>query len=191
MTTERVGRVEAHWRRWFLEWLVVFLWIGLLPVIVSAAYFALKKDAGFDSALKSRSISNIPSATDLLWAVRVGGTTQHRSGIAIYSTQFGVNTEDGNSEQRGHRVSNGELKGTYQATYIARFRSPSTPTIVCVFLDVAPDGTNSYEVQTHGGRPIRNYILYSALFSAGFLAFFKIASVVAKRRTVAFAAGRK
>jgi hypothetical protein len=172
-----------HWRRWFLEWLVMLVWLGLLPVVASAIYYAAKKSPDFDSTLKSRSLSAISPTSDLTWAVRIGGRS-YKFGIVSHATNFGVNPEDRNSEQLAHRVGAGELSATYQATYIARFRGATLPTIVCVFRDVTPDGKNLYEVQAHGSRPIGIYMLYIALASAGILSFFKIAGQVAKRKTV-------
>jgi len=175
-----VRRVEVHWRRWFIEWIAIFLWCGLLPVVVSTTYYAFKKSPDFDSALKSRSLP----ASDPLWVVRVGGKSQWKSGIAHNAASFGVNAEDTNSEQRADRLWKGALSASYQATYIARYRGTPTPTVVSVFRDVTPDGKNSYEVQDHRSGPIGSYMLYVALGSAGVLAFLKIVGVVAKRNKV-------
>jgi len=179
-----VRRVEVRWRRWFVEWLAVLLWLGLLPVIVSATYYAVKKAPDFDSVLKSRPHQNTSSAGDILWAVRVGGTSRYKSGMVLHTTNFGVNAEDRKFGQRADQVWNGELLGTYQATYIARLRSALFPTVVCVFRDVEPDGKNSYEVQPHGSGPIRTYILYVGLGSAVVLTILKAANVLAKKNTV-------
>jgi hypothetical protein len=170
-----------YWRRWFVEWLVLLLWLGLLPIVASAIYYAVKIAPDFDSALESRSPSAVSSTSDLVWAVRVGGASEYKSGLVLHATRFGVNAEDKNSAQRAHRVWDGELFGTYQATYIARYRGTPLPTVVCVFRDVTPDGKNSYEVQAHGSRPIGIYTLYIVLLSAGSLVFLKVAKVVAKR----------
>lgn len=177
-------RVEVRWRRWFLEWLAVMLWFGLLPVVVSAIYYAVKIAPDLDYALESHSPSDVSSTRSLAWAVRVGGTSEYKSGPVLHATKFGVNAEGRDSEQRGHRVWNGELFGTYQATYIARYRGAPIPTVVCVFRDVTPDGKNSYEVQDRGSGPIGNYMLYIALGSAAVLVFFRIVNTVAKRNQV-------
>lgn len=178
-----MGRVEVRWRRWLIGWIITMLWCGLLPVVVSTTYYALKKTPDFDSALNSHSRADKSSASNLLWAVRVGSTSEYKSGIAVHATRFGINAEDRNSEQRAHRLWNGELIATYEATYIARFRGTPLPTVVCVFRDVAPDGTNLYEVQSHGSGPIGIYMLYIAIFSAGALVFLKIVAVVRERNT--------
>ena len=141
----------------------------------------MKNTSDFDSALESRSLAEIASMGDLLWAIRVGGTSQYESGIGVHATNVGVNAEDGNSGQRSHRVWIGELIGTYQATYIAHFRGTPLPTVICVFRDVTPDGRNSYEVQARGRGPIGTCMLYIALGSAGARVFLKSANVVAKR----------
>jgi len=61
----------------------------------------------------------------------VGGASRYKSGAVFHATNFGINAEDRNSEQRAHRVSSGELSGTYQATYIASVRGMLLPTIIC------------------------------------------------------------
>ena len=175
-----MGQVEVHWRRWFLEWLVLLLWLGLLPIVASAIYYAVKIAPDFDSALKSRPFPT----SDLLWAVRVGGTSHYKSAIGFKATWFGVNPGGRTSDQRADRLWNGELLGSYQATYIARFRGARLPRVVCVYRDVTKDGTNSYEVQDRGSGPIGGYMLFIALGSAGILLFFKTAKVAAKRNTV-------
>jgi hypothetical protein len=175
-----VRRVGVRWRRWLIEWIVIFLWCGLLPVVVSTTYYAFKKTPDFDSALKSRPLST----SDLLWAVRVGGTSHYKSGLGFHATWFGVNPKGGDSEQRADRLWNGELLGSYQATYIARIRGTRLPRVVCVYRDVTKDGTNSYEVQDRGSGPIGSYMLYIASGSAGVLLFLKIVNVVAKRNKV-------
>ena len=175
---------EVRWRRWLIAWIATAFWFGLLPVLVSTGYYTLKKDPDFDSALKTRSLAEIPSTSGLLWAVRVGGASRYKSGAVFHATNFGINAEDRNSEQRATRVSNGELSGTYQATYIVRTRGQLVPNVVCVFRDVTPDGMKSYEVQARGSGPIGVYFVYIALASAGAQVFLKVAQVVTKRNIV-------
>jgi hypothetical protein len=172
---------EVRWHRWLIGWLATALWFGLLPVLVSTTYYAVKKTSDFDFTLKSRSLAYNSRTSDLIWAIRVGGASRYKSDAFFHATNFGINAEDRNSEQRANRVSNGELSGTYQATYIARVRGMLLPTIVCVFRDVARDGTSSFEIQDRGSGPIRTYTLYIALGSAAVLALLKITKRVAGR----------
>jgi hypothetical protein len=172
---------EERWQRWLIDWLATALWFGLLPVLVSTTYYAVKKTSDFGFTLKSRSLAYNSRTSDLLWAIRVGGASRYTSGGFFHATNFGINAEDRNSEQRAHRVSNGELSGTYQATDIARVQGMLLPTIVCVFRDVAPDGTSLYEIQDRGSGPIRTYTLYIALVSAAILALLKITKGVGGR----------
>jgi len=176
-----MGLYDVPWRRWLTGWIGTMLFFGLLPVLVSATYYAVKKTPDLDSALRSRFLADGSSTTDLLWAVRTGGASRYKSGASFHATNFGINPADTTSEQRTNRISKGELSSISQATYIVRLRGMLLPTVVCVFRNVAPDGTNSYEVQLRGSEPIRVYMLYITLGSAAALVFLKITKGVASR----------
>jgi hypothetical protein len=58
--------------------------VGLLPVLVSTTYYAVKKTSDFDLTIKSRSLAYNSGTSDLLWAIRVGGTSRYESGVFFH-----------------------------------------------------------------------------------------------------------
>ncbi len=158
------------------------LWLGVLPLVVSVTYYAVKKAPDLDSALTGGSSFNALSKKDVLWTIRVGGTSSYRSGVGFYSTSFGVNAEDKDSQLRASKLANRDLSRTYKGTYVVRVRAAVAPRVVCVFRDVAPDGTDAYEIQDLGSRPIGFYVLYIALGSLGILVLLKAAKMFRARK---------
>lgn len=172
-------------RDWFVRWVVTMLWCGLLPIIVSAAYYALNKAPDFDRALNSASLEHKQPNGGLRWAIRIGGRSQYRSGLLVRSSWFGFNAEDLHSEDRAIKIANAELFSTYQATYIGRMRGMLLPIVACVFKDVAPNGRNLYEVDFRGSRPIGDYISWVAMTALAALAVLKIAETISRKKETA------
>lgn len=168
------------WRRWILQWIATSLFCGLIPIAVAVTYYALKKPSDFDVPLNSLREKVSPTGR-LLWTVRVGGKSYYRANIGTRATSFGINVED-RDLQRAQRVGNGELLGTYQATYLARVGDSSLPTVITIFRDVTTEGTASYTTEPRGRKPILIYVVYIFLSSAAAVAFLNIGSAISRRR---------
>jgi hypothetical protein len=104
-------------------WVAITLWIGLVPILIAAGYYAVKNPDDFDPALKPL------RADSLIWSVRVGSTSCSRRTIGVGSTTFGVNAYNEDFDAGCSQVWNDSLHATYQATYLAWFRGAHSPTV--------------------------------------------------------------
>jgi hypothetical protein len=151
-----------------------------MPIVLAVAYYAIKRPTDFDPPLES--LRNEASPTGRLrWVARVGGTSSYRANLGTRATWFGVNVEDRDS-QRAERVGNGQLLGSYQATYLARGGDSILPTVVTIFRDVTIDGTILYTTETRGRKPILVYVAYIFLGSAALVVFLNVGSTFRQRR---------
>jgi hypothetical protein len=138
-------------RRWTGSWVAITLWVGLVPVLIAAGYYAIKNPDDFDPSLKPL------RADSLMWSVRVGSTSNSRRTIGVGSTTFGVNAYNEDFDAGCSQVWNGALHATYQATYLAWFRGAHSPTVFTAFRNVKPNGETIYGVRQNGAAPlIRN-----------------------------------
>ena len=160
------------WRRWLGSWAIFALLFGFVPLLIGPVYYAIEKPSDFDPALK------LLRADGLVWAVRVGSLSYSSPGIGVYSSSFGLNAGNPGFEQGRNGVWKGTLHGTYQATYLAWFRSAHHPDIFTVFRNVKPNGEASFGTLRNGSKPISDYLLYSVLLSAGAVVFFEIVGLL-------------
>lgn len=152
------------------------LWLGLTPVVLTAAYYAAKKTSDFDPALK-------PLQTEkLIRALRVGSASCERPGLSINSTDFGVNADNPSFDRSLADVWDGLLYGTYQATYIGWFRGAHMPEVFTVSRSLARSGEISYSVWRNGPRPIANYLFWISLFGAFLIFFFEVVGIFQKKK---------
>jgi hypothetical protein len=166
---------QIPWGRWTGSWVAITLWVGLVPVLIAAGYYAIKNPDDFDPALKPL------RADGLRWSVRVGGTSCSRRTIGVGSTTFGVNAYNEDFDAGASQVWNGALNATYQATYLAWFRGTHSPTVFTVFRNVKPNGETIYGLGQNGARPIIKYLWSCALFGVVGVLFFEVLPVVKKK----------
>ena len=168
------------WRRWILQWIATSLFCGLAPITLAVTYYALKSPSDFDVPLNSLRYKALPTGR-LLWTVRVGGRSLYRANIGTRATWFGINAEERDS-QHARRVWDGDLVGTYQATYVAHVGDSMLPTVVAIFRDVTTEGATSYTTEIRGRKPIFSYVVYTFLSSAAAAAFLNIGGAISRRR---------
>jgi hypothetical protein len=162
-------------RRWTGSWVAITLWVGLVPVLIAAGYYAIKNPDDFDPALKPL------RADSLMWSVRVGSTSNFRRTIGVGSTTFGVNAYNEDFDAGCSQVWNGALHATYQGTYLAWFRGAHSPTVFTVFRNVKPNGETIYGVRQNGAAPLINYLWSCALVGVVGVLFVEFLPVVKKR----------
>jgi|ERR1700733_1844383 len=166
---------QIPWGRWTGSWLAITLWVGLVPVLIAAGYYAIKNRDDFDPALKPL------RADSLIWSVRVGSTSCSRRTIGVGSTTFGVNAYNEDFDAGCSEVGNGPLHATYQATYLAWFRGTHSPTVFTVFRSVKPNGETIYGVRQNGAAPLIQYLWSCALVGVVSVLFFEALPVVKKK----------
>ncbi|HEY2361469.1 MAG TPA: hypothetical protein VGK36_10160 [Candidatus Angelobacter sp.] len=171
------------YRRWLKTVFLFFVWFGIVPLLVFASYYALTTHIDFDPAL-SQLRTEAPSRNSLEWAIRVGSTSAHWSGIAFVSTSVGLNVVNDEQGQRRHiQVATGQgLDATYRATYLAKFRGSAFPVVMTAFRDVRSDGRVSYDIEINGLRPARFYFLWIAMCSIVAVIFFELVGVAEKNK---------
>jgi len=164
------------WRRWLGAWALSTLWLGLFPVLVVTAYYGFTKPSDFAPTLQ------LLRAGGLVWAVRVGSASCSNIGIGVQNSSFGVNAENPGFKEGRSGVWNGNLHGTYQATYLAWFRSAHWPAVFTLFRSVRTNGEISFGAWQNGSKPIANYLLYCVLFGVVAVVFFEVVRVLDKRK---------
>jgi hypothetical protein len=152
--------VRSPWRRWLLSWALLTFWIGLMPLLIAASYFGIKKSSDFDPALR------LLRGDDLLWSAQVGSESRSSS-VGIQSSRFGVNAENPALQQARSEVWNGTLRETRQATYLGWFRHTYWPSVFTVYRSVTPNSGISYGAFRNGSKPIAAYLFYCILLGAG------------------------
>jgi len=171
---------RVPWRRWILQWIITSLWCGIIPIVLSVTYYAVKRSTDFDPPLASLRSGSSPIGR-LLWVARMGDRSFYRANIGTRVTWFGINVED-HDFQRTERVGSGQLLGSYQATYLARGGASILPTVVTIFRDVSTEGTISYTTETRGRKPILIYVVYSLLGSAVAVVLVNTGNALSRRR---------
>jgi hypothetical protein len=166
---------QIPWARWTGSWVIITLWVGLVPLLITAGYYAIKNPEDFDPALRPL------RADSLIWSVRIGSTSYSRRAIGVGSSTFGVNAYNADFEVGQSQVWNGALQATYQATYLAWFRGAHSPTVLTVSRNVKPNGETVYGVRQNGSRPIINYLWSCALVGVVGVLFFEVLPVVKKK----------
>ena len=162
------------WRRWLISWALLTFWLGLMPLLVAAAYYGMRKSSDFDSALRL-----LPTG-DLLWSLQVGSESYSR-GFGVQSSSFGVNAENPAFLQARSDVWSGTLLETHQATYLGWFRGPG-PAVFTVCRRMKPTGEISYGALRNGPKPIAKYLLYCASLGAFAVLFFEIVGVLKRKK---------
>src|SRR6266568_7314098 len=118
---------QIPWVRWSRTWVVITLFVGLVPILIAAGYYTIKSPNNFDPALR-------PLRADTsLWAVRIGSTSCSRRTNGVGSLTFGANAYNADFDAAQGQVWNGALQATYQATYLAWSRGTLSPTVFTVF----------------------------------------------------------
>ncbi len=159
--------------RWLTLWLVSALLLGLMPIAVTGAYYLLKAPSDFGPGLL------LFQPEKPVWALRVGGASCERPGLAIVSKSFGVNAYSPSFDRARSKVWDKDLYGTYQATYVGWFPADVLPEVFTVSRDVGHHGDVSYAAWRNGTKPIEKYAMFSLL--AGGLAVFFLVFVGTKR----------
>jgi hypothetical protein len=162
------------WGRWLSSWALLTFWLGLMPLLVVAAYYGMKKPSDFDPALR------LLPADNLLWSARVGSESCS-SGVGIQSSSFGVNAENPAFQQARSEVWNGALSETHQATYLAWFRGSYWPAVFTVYRSVKPNGAISYGALRNGPKAIAKYLMYCGSLGAFAVMFFEIVGVLKRK----------
>jgi len=160
------------------QWILLGLWCGLVPLVLTTTYYEARKPTDFDpplNLLRDKALKGSP-----FWAARVGSRSYYRANVGTRATWFGVNVEDSDL-QRAERVGNGQLLASSQATYLVRGGNSMLPTVVTIFRDVSTEGKISYSTETRGRKPILFYIAYVSLGSAGIVVFLNVAGAISRR----------
>src|SRR5258708_1660218 len=114
------------WQRWLVSWALVTLWLGLMPLLVVAAYYGLRRSSDFDPALR------LLPTDDLLWSLQVGSESCSR-GFGIQSWSVGANPETPVFQQARSEVWSGTLLETREATYLGWSRNSRGPVIFTLY----------------------------------------------------------
>lgn len=150
------------------------MFVGLVPVLIAAGYYAIKRPTDFDPALTTlRGDSSLP-------AVRIGSTLCSQQAIGVGSLTIGVNAYNADFEAAQSQVWNGALRATYQATYFAWSRG--RPTVFTVVRNVEPNGETIYRIRQNGGAPIIRYLRSSVFAGLVGVLFFEVLTIVKKSR---------
>ncbi len=166
---------QIPWVRWSRTWVVITLFVGLVPILIAAGYYTIKSPNNFDPALR-------PLRADTsLWAVRIGSTSCSGRTNGVGCLTFGANAYNADFDAAQGQVWNGALQATYQATYLAWSRGTLSPTVFTVFRNVKPNGETMYGVRQNGARPIINYLWSSALVGVVGVLLFEVLPIVKKR----------
>ncbi len=163
--------------RWFKSWIILTLWLSLMPILIAVVYGYLRGSSDFDPILRSL------RSRDMVWAVKIGRASCYRPDAAVYSSNFGINAVNSEFDQSRAAVWNGTLSSAYQATYLGWFRGARLPTVFSVLRRVSEHGDVSHAVYWNGRKPLAHYITYCILLGAAGILFFEIASRAKKQRT--------
>jgi hypothetical protein len=170
------------YRRWLKQLLLALAWFGIAPLVFVAGYYSLTKPTDFDTALSQLRSGARPGDT-LAWAIRIGSESLHANDIGWSSNFFGFNVDDSEAQQHRTQVTSGRtLDATYQATYLAKFKSSSLPVVVTAFRDVTPQRQVINSVKVNGLRPMRSYLLFIAVGSVFAVAFFEMVDFFKNRK---------
>jgi hypothetical protein len=148
----RMQSIRFPWQRWLRSWLIFALWLGLMPVVVTATYYLVKKPSDFEPGLK------LLQPDKPVWALRVGSASCERPNLSINSASFGVNADNPSFDRARSEVWNRDLYGTYQATYVGWFRGAVLPEVFTVSRNLTRRGDVSYGTWRNGRKPIANYL---------------------------------
>lgn len=158
-----------------------FVWFGIAPLVVVAGYYYLAKPTDFDPVL-SQLRSGAQSGDKLVWAIRIGSQSWHADGTGWSSHFFGFNVDDSDAERHRTQVTSGRtLDASYQATYLAKFKSSSLPLLVTAYRDVTPQRQVIYSVNVNGLRSLRFYLLFTVVGSVFAVAFLEMVCFLKNR----------
>jgi hypothetical protein len=146
-------------------WIVASLWFFLLVPLIGMAYYSFVLSPEFDGVLKALmgrqqgppESSAVVQATrddtgDLVAGVQLGGYSSTTDGLSRFSTTIGLCAETPGAARRLSRLTKGELRATYQATYLGWFGARRFPNILVIVKDTRPDGRSEYEIHVLGLR---------------------------------------
>ena len=158
----------------------MLLWCALLPIALTVSYYAVKKPTDFDQPLNSLR-KDVSLQGKSFCAVRLGSRSTSKTDWGTSATSFGINVED-SSFQRAERLGKGELRATYQATYLARTGGSMLPVVITIFKDVTPAGGTQFKTENRGRKPILVYIAYVLLSSAVVVVFLNVTDEFNRRK---------
>ncbi len=152
-------RFRKSWRRLLLWWLLASSWFLIFAPAIGIVWYAVGTPSAFDhviSALKGGSLSSpntVAAAVEttvrygqLRSALRIGGHEEYHEGSSLRAITIGLNADLPASYSRQYKVSSGEYRGTYEATYLARFAGSRAVRSMVIVRNVPHDGSETIEV---------------------------------------------
>ena len=156
------------WRRWLVTTIMLFAWCGITPLLLAIGYYALTAHTDFDTLISEL---HRDTSQPMVWAVRVGSASSYQGSIGIVSSSFGFNADDPAPAIK--LPTEAEITGRYKATYLAKFRGSTFPTVLTAHRVATSNGGAFYATQVNGLRPVWSYLEFLAVFAVIGVLFFE------------------